>query len=163
MPENQDLRSSDGCLVYTDKGWKSILGGLFLLAFGILCFWLARLRPGEENGWVPWVVGALFSGVGVFTVFGRAKTVFDGATRTWSDSWGILFLSFSQSGSFDKLDRIVVEESVIEGFTRYYIWVKGGRNIRLLPETTHSKAEAKRVAGDLRALLALPVKETSDD
>lgn len=57
----------------------------------------------------------------------------------------------------------MVEESISDGFTRYYIWVKGGRNIRLLPETTHSRAEVKRVAGDLRALLALPVKETRDD
>lgn len=141
-------------LVFTDKGWKSALGGLLLLGFGLLCFRVARLRPGEENGWVPWVVGAFFASVGLFTVFGRTRTVFDGATRTWTDSWGFLFLNFSKSGSFDQLDRVSVEESVTDGFTRYYIWVKGGRNIRLLPETTHSKEEADRIAAALRALIA---------
>ena len=163
MPEAEELRSSDGRLVYTDKGWKSVLAGLFVLAFGVLCFWFARLRPGEENGWVPWVVGTFFSAVGLFTLFGRAKTVFDGRTRTWRDSWGFLFLNFSKRGAFSELDRIVVEESVSDAFTRYYVWAKGGRGIRLLPDIAHSKAEAERVAGELRTLLALLVTGTNDD
>jgi hypothetical protein len=49
------MRGAQDRLVYTEKGWKSILTGLLLVAFGAACFWLARLRPGEENGWVPYV------------------------------------------------------------------------------------------------------------
>lgn len=150
-------------LVYTEKGWKSTLAGLLLLAFGAACFWLARLRPGEENGWVPYVVGAMFSAVGLFSAFGRAKTVFDGESRTWTDSWGFLFLNFSKQGSFDDLERIVVEESISDGFSRYYIWVKGRRGVKMLPESTQTRAEADRVSGELHALLGLPVEATSDE
>lgn len=43
MPEAEGLRSSGGRLGYTDKGRKSVLAGLFVLGFGVLCFRLARL------------------------------------------------------------------------------------------------------------------------
>lgn len=76
------MNVSGNRLVYTEKGWKSILAGLFALAFGAACFWMATLRPGEGNGWVPYVVGAFFAGIGLFTVFGRAKIVFDANART---------------------------------------------------------------------------------
>jgi len=146
-------------LVYTEKGVKSVLAGLLVLGFGALCFWLASLRPGEENGWVPWVVGGLFSAVGLFSVFGRARTVFDGRDRTWTDSWGFLFLRFTKRGSLEDLESIVVEESVTNGSSRYYVWVEGRRGIELLPETVQEADEAEHVAGELRQLLGLPVKK----
>ncbi len=149
-------------LVYAEKGWKSGLAGLLLTAFGVLCFWLAMQRPGEENGWVPWVVGAMFSAVGLFTLFGRAKTVFDGRSRTWSESWGFLFVEFRKRGWFDDLTEIVIEESYVDGFSRYYVWVKGKRSLRLLPEITATEDEANRVVADLAAVLHLPVKVQRD-
>jgi hypothetical protein len=132
--------------------------GLLVLGFGALCFWLAWSRPGEKNAWVPWIVGTLFSSLGLFSTLGRSKVVFDGGDRTWTDSWGFLFLNFRKRGSFDKLDRVVVEESVSNGFTRYYIWVKGGRGIRLLTEIASTRDEAERISAELSGLIGIPVR-----
>jgi hypothetical protein len=162
MPESDMQPNGDNpdeVLVFRDKSIWSVFAGLLLVCFGCACFWLASMRPGEKNAWVPWIVGALFSGVGAFSVLAHTKTTFDPLKQAWTDAWGFLFLEFSQHGTFDQLTEVVIEESDLsEGTMRYYIWVKGRGRIRLLPEICSQAAEARKVAQKLSDALGLPIR-----
>lgn len=146
-------------LVFTTRGaWVYAGGAVGLLLGGGAC-WLALARPGGENAWVPWVVGVFFSGLGLFTLLSRSRVVFDPASRRWRDSWGILFLEFSDEGSFDRLEKIRIEESEgTRGSITRYVSVVGSPNVELIVDIAEDDREADRIAEELRAVLELPVE-----
>lgn len=146
-------------LVFASKAIVSCITGSLALLFGLGCFYAATLRPGEPNGWVPWVVGAMFTGLGLFTLLSRTRVVFDITTRRWLDSWGILWFEFSQRGSFDQLEKIRIEESSgSRGSVTHYVWVLGRPKVRIIVEVARDSAAASRIADELSSALDLPVE-----
>ena len=143
-------------LVFTTKGIWSWVSGLAGLAIGAGVIWLALQRPGEENAWVPWVVGVLFGTVGLFELLSRSRVVFDPSTGRWSDRWGILIFEFKTEGTFDQLQRVWIEASERKhGQFTYYVWVLGDPDVRILADLTMVASEADEIARRLREMLDL--------
>jgi len=157
--QGSDKPASVQPLVFTQKGIGSYIAGALALLFGAGVFWLAMLRPGEANSWVPWVVGAMFASLGLFTLLSRTRVIFDPVSATWADRWGILFFEFSNQGSFEQLEKIRIEESEGRyGSVTPYIWVLGRPGVKIMVDIANDSAEATRIAEQLQALLNLPVE-----
>lgn len=152
------------------------------LLFGVGAFWLATAHPGEENGWVPWMVGSMFSSGGLYALLGRRRVVFDPVSRRWSERWGIPFLEFSDSGSFDQVRKIRLEQSRESDWVDsdeamseaeqkkaeflnhsgvFYIWVIGRSGMKVLAESTYYPEKAEAVIRQLQEMLDVPVEKVT--
>jgi hypothetical protein len=148
--------AGDEALVFTTKGCWSWVSGIGAVAIGAGVIWFALQRPGEENAWVPWVVGLAFAAVGLFELLSRSRVIFDPTTRRWSDRWGALFFEFKTEGTFEQLRRVRVEASERRhGQFSYYVWVHGDPDVRILADLTMIPSEADETARRLREMLDL--------
>ncbi|GAB4364737.1 MAG: hypothetical protein Kow0060_21910 [Methylohalobius crimeensis] len=146
-------------LKFDTKGAWTYFGGIGALVFGCLTLWLVVYRPGEENGWVPWVVGTFFTGLGLFTLMSRSRVVFDPVSRRWRDSFGFLCFEFSDAGSFSQLNKIQIEESEgTHGVITRYIYVIGRPKIQLMIDIANDSEEAHHIAKQLQSVLDLPIE-----
>lgn len=146
-------------LEFSTKNSWSYLGGAGAVLFGAGAIWLAVSYPKGENAWVPWVVGVFFGTLGIFTLLSRTKVVFDSASRRWTDSFGFLFFKFTDTGSFDQLEKIYIEESEgTRGVITHYIYVKGRPDVQVMVDIAIDDEEARRIAEELQSVLDLPVK-----
>lgn len=144
-------------LKFETRGAWTYAGGMGALSLGLVALWLGAYRPGQENGWVPWVVGAFFTGLGMFTLLGRSRVVFDPVSRRWRESFGLLFFEFSHEGSFSQLEKIRIEESEgTRGSITRYVHVIGRPKIDLIVDIAVDSDDADRIVKQLQSVLDLP-------
>ena len=146
-------------LKFDIKGAWIYFGGVGALAFGCLALWLGTSRPGEKNGWVPWVVGMFFTSLGLFTLLTCSRVVFDTVSRRGRENFGFLCFEFSDAGSFSQLGTIKIEESEgTRGAITRYIYVIGRPQIQVMIDIANDSDESNRIAEQLQSVLDLLIQ-----
>jgi len=146
--------------------WTMLLGAVFI-GMGGLIVWLgfrARDTEGEGAVWAACIIGFVFCLLpGLLLISWRRRVVFDFRSRRWRETRRAFGIGRQRGGSFDELESVVVESTVIRGtrgrkYLRFPVTVVGKEeDLQIEVKSPGDFSAAWRLAARLAVGVGIPV------